>query len=166
MSNSTPAQVVVLLPPPPKSLGLHLFLFCRLKDISHSQGDNFPKALRALPASLWHCPGWHGRLIFLLCPAGQSTNRFAGCSRSFLGCWACQSLASSPCLSQALQRLGCSSPWTMGVGTHHTGQGQTNTTPTQSAFLNEHWANHHGSYFHSHLSPMSAHLWGRQRATK
>lgn len=162
----TPAQVVVLVPLPPKFLVFHLFLFFRLKDISHSQGDSFPKTLRALPTCLWHYPGRHGRLIFLLCPAGQSTSRFARCRRSFLGCWACQSLASPHCLSQALQELGCSSLWTRREGTHHTGQGQTNTALTQSALLNEHWANHHGSYFHSHLSPMSAHLWGHQRATK
>lgn len=62
----TPAQVIMLVPLPPKFLFLYLFLFCRLKDISHSQEDNFPKALRALPACLWHYAGRHGRRIFLL----------------------------------------------------------------------------------------------------
>lgn len=66
LPNLTPAQVIMLVPPPPKFLVLHIFLFCRLEDISHSQEDHFPKALRALPVCLWHSPGRHGRWIFLL----------------------------------------------------------------------------------------------------
>lgn len=161
----TPARVVALGrgwggPTPSQILSFAPFPFCRFKDLLiHLQGGNFLKAFSAFSGCLRHYPCRHDRLAFLLCPAQWSPPGLRATAGSFLGCWSLQSQASPCCLSRGLQWLGCLSLLTRCADTHTTGPEQTNTALPQLGFLNECWANdHQGSYFHSHLLPMSAHF--------
>lgn len=114
----TPAQVIVLVIPPPKFLVLHLFLFCRNIIFQRSSEPCLPLALCR--------QAWQADILAL------SPNRFEDAAEAFWGAGLVKARFHPPACSGLCSGLGVQAPGLRGEGTHHTGQGQTSTAPTIS----------------------------------